>query len=285
MARFDWYQATVRAEVPEVRACLLGLAPRGQWERLPRAPHGYGFGDRLMSEDGKVAELWWGGCQAYPNATISGELAHEGAQLLRTHLPDHSVTRADPKIDYAEPGAYDRLQSIAVGVARDRGIKVETAGDHLVTMEGRTVYLGATTSHTRLRLYEKGAQLRRQFAADPVKLATVPAELARLECQVRPKTPDAKRRAAVADPVELMGSAAWMRELMLLVGGLELAPFEAGRPWRQSDDDRAYATLLAQYGGLLSRLQRDLGSWDCLGLQIGHDLAEREAARKENRRV
>jgi hypothetical protein len=277
MARFDWYQGTVRASVPDIRACLSGLAVGGAWEPLRKAPHGYAFGDRLVDADGPVGMLWWGGTHAHPHAVVSGEAAQAAAELLRADFPDHSVSRADPCIDYAEAGAYERLQGLAVGVARDRKVKVGTAGDHLVTMEGRTVYLGATSSHTRLRLYDKAAELRGKFAADPVRLATVPAELARLECQVRPQTAEAKRAAAVADPISLMGSAAWMRELMRHVAGLDLEPFVAGKVWRQSDDDRAYAAVLAQYGGLFRRMAAVQG-WECIGPQIRDDLAEREEA-------
>jgi hypothetical protein len=80
-----------------------------------------------------------------------------------------------------------------------------------------------------------------------------------------------------------MGSAAWSRELLKRVAQLDLPPFEAGKPWRQSDDDRAYAALLSQYGGLLDRLRADLGSWECLGLQLGHDLADLAEHRRKSR--
>lgn len=280
MARFDWYQGTVRASVGDIRACLAPLAPGGTWEQVRKAPHGYAFGDELRGVDGAVARLWWGGVHVHPHIVVSGEPAQAAAELLRSDLPDHSVSRADACIDYADSGAYDMLQGLALGVARDRGVKVGTAGDHLVTMKGRTVYLGATSSHTRLRIYDKAEELRQQFAHDPVRLATVPPELARLECQVRPQTPQAKASAATVDPMVLMGSAAWMRELMRQVSGIDLHPFEAGKVWRQSDDDRAYSALLAQYGGLLRRVCVDLGTWDMVGRQIGHDLAERDAAKR-----
>ena len=278
MARFDWYQATVRAPVEVVQGCLSRLAP-GSWEPLARAPHGYSFGARLVAQDGPVATLWWGGCHTHPHAVTSGEMAQAAAELLRADLPDHSVSRADACEDYAEPDAYDRLQRIAIGVAKDRGIKVGTAGDHLVTLKGRTVYLGATSSHTRLRLYDKAEELRQQFALDPVRLAAVPEHLARFEVQVRPQTPEAKLAAAKVDPLVLMGSAAWTRELMRQVAGIELHPFECGKVWRQSDDDRAYAAVLAQYGGLLRRIAAVQG-WEALGLQIRDDLEARDLAKR-----
>ncbi|HLP31320.1 MAG TPA: hypothetical protein VK150_08155, partial [Geothrix sp.] len=234
------------------------------WQNMRKAPHGYGFGSTLSDAGGPILRVWWGGSHELPHVVASGEKAPAVADLLRSEWPGHRVSRVDVCEDYAEPGSYDRLQELALSVARDTGVKVGTAGDHLLTKEGRTLYLGAPTSHTRLRLYDKAAELRGQFHAQPDKLADIPAELARFEVQVRPQTPQAKAAAATADPVSLMGSAAWMRRLMLLVAGLELEPFHAGKVWRQADDDRAYAALLAQYGGLLQRICTDLGSWDCV---------------------
>lgn len=274
MARFDWYQATVRARVPDVMAVLSELAP-GQWEPVRKAPHGYAFGHRLADQDGQVAVVWWGGVHEHPHVVISGERAQAGAEVLRSHLPDHSVSRVDSCIDYAEPGAYDRLQGIALEVAREKRVKVGTAGDHLLTMRGRTLYLGAPSSHARLRLYDKADELRAQFARDPVRLAAVPEHLVRLEVQVRPHTPEAKRKAAKLEPLAVMGSAAWLRVFMRRVEGVELKPFNPGAVWRRSDDQRTYSWVLTQYGPLFLRMFEDLGSWECVGAQIGHDLALR----------
>lgn len=285
-ARFDWYQATVRAELSPLRSALLGVCDgAGEWESMERAPHGYGGGQRLRDADGQVAMIWFGGMHAHPHVVSSGESAQRVAEVLRgQYAGAHGVTRADACLDYAEPGAYDRLQELALGVAKDCRIKVGTAGDHLLTMEGRTLYLGAASSHTRLRLYDKAAELRHKFAGD-IRCAAVPAELARFEVQVRPKTPEAKATAAELSPMELMGSAAWTRELVRRAFALELEPFQAGASWRQSDDSRAYAALLGQYGGLLKRVLADLGTWDMVGRQIGDDLARLEVERARAGRV
>ena len=280
-ARFDWYQATVESEVGPLLRALEGGFPGARWEGMPKAPQGYAFGHRLSDVDGQVCMVWYGGTHELPHVVSSGETAQPVAEVLRAEYGGgrHRVSRADACIDFAEPGADDRLQGIALGVAAEAKVKVSTAGDHLLTKQCRTVYLGAPTSHTRLRIYEKADELRQKYRADPARLASVPAELARLECQVRPQTPMGRVAAAQVDPVVLMGSSRWMRELMRLVAGLDLEPFEAGKPWRQADDDRAYAALLAQYGGLLARIRSDLGSWDMVGRQIGADLAERAAVR------
>lgn len=282
MARFDWYQASVAAEVRPLMAALCdGLADgRPRWEAMQKAPHGFGFGARLHDMDGPLLMVWWGGMHIRPHVVISGEGAKVGAKLLRSDFPEHYVSRVDVCTDYGDSGAYDRLQDMALAVAVDRGIVIDTRGDHLITKQGRTLYLGSTKSHTRMRLYDKAAELRAKYAGQLAKLAEVPTTLARMEFQVRPATPAAKAAAARAEPVALMGSAAWTRDLVERVEGLALEPFEAGKSWRQSDHDRAYAAMLAQYGATLFRQLDDLGSPECVGLQLFADLAERAAIKR-----
>lgn len=271
-ARFDWYQATVHGEVKPIMASLERACDRSpSWEPMSRAPHGYAFGNRLSDPAGLVAQIWWGGTHELPHVVSSGESAHAVSEILRTDF-EHRVARLDPCVDYQDPGAYDRLQDLAVGVAKEFRIKVETGGDHLVTMEGRTIYLGARTSHTRLRVYDKAAEMRAKMRGPGAQL--LPRDWTRLEFQVRPETRVSKHEAARLSPIEVMGSTHWGRELMKRVGGLEISPFAANNVWRQSDDDRAYFALLSQYGGLLLRRLKDHGSWSALGDQIGYDLTE-----------
>jgi hypothetical protein len=153
-------------------------------------------------------------------------------------------------------------------------------GDHLLTKEGRTLYLGSPSSACRLRLYDKADELRAKYSADPVRLQDVPANLTRLEAQIRPQTKDQKLSFASIEPLQAMGSSAWLRAVWLGVAGLELDPVQVTKPWRASDDDRAWSYLLAQYGGLLRRRFEVLGDWPCVGLQLGHDLEERDKAQR-----
>lgn len=277
MAAFDWYQATVRAPVDDVLEAL-GSASECFMLSHGRGHHGYAHSAVLEAPDGFRATVWHGGSHPYPHAVLTGDSAQPGAELIRASFPEHFVTRADAREDFGDHGAFDRILPELLQVAKVHRVKVDTRGDHLLTFEGRTVYLGAPSSACRQRLYDKAAELRAKFAADPVKLAQVPAQLARLEAQVRPQTLEARRAFATIEPLAVMGSSAWLREVWQRVAGLELEPVQVGKPWRQSDDDRAYAYLLAQYGGLLERIRDDLGSWDVVGLQIGADLVERKKA-------
>jgi hypothetical protein len=274
VAAFDWYQATVPAPVDDVLEALSDLAS-GLQVGHERGAHGYGSAACLGSAaEGVVARVWHGGSHDYPHAVLSGEWAQPGAELIRAAFPEHRVSRLDVREDYAEVDAFDRIQTHLVDAARRHRLKVCTAGDHLVTKMGRTVYLGAPSSSVRLRLYDKAAEMRARIApGDVVRLSAVPECLSRLEAQIRPASSAAKARFASIEPVEALGCAKWMREVWRAVAGLELQPVQVGRGYRQADDERAYRYLLAQYGGVLRRMRNDAGSWECVGLQIGQDLA------------
>jgi hypothetical protein len=284
MARFDWYEATVPAPVDDVLEALCSLSEVTKLVHS-RGHHGYGTRTTVEGLDGPLASVLHGGCHTYPHAVITGEGSQAGAECIRVAFPLHRVTRADACEDFGDAGAFDRIAPHLLTVAQSNRVKLDTRGDHLLTMQGRTIYLGAASSATRLRLYDKGAELRSKFAADPVRLAAVPEHLARLEAQVRPQTSESKARFATIEPLEVMGSSRWLRELWRLVAALELDPVQVGKGYRQSDDQRAYAYLLSQYGGLLRRMSQDLGDWACVGKQIGSDLAERAAVLPSQRSV
>jgi hypothetical protein len=278
--RFDAYAATVPVHPRDLLEALEGITPSSSWVRLPKAPQGYAFASQLRDDDGPLGVAFWGGMHEHPHASFQGEASPAAASVLRECFPRHSVTRCDPIIvESTDAGAYDRLQGIAVQVAERHRVTVGTAGDHLVTMEGRTCYLGSTQSVVRLRLYDKAAELRAKLR-DPAKLATVPPELARMEAQIRPQGVEAKAAAAIAEPAQLLGSARWLRDVCARVVGVELEPFSAWPSWRETDDSRAWAAAVKQYGPLFSRMAADLGSWECLGLQIRDDLARFAEAKR-----
>lgn len=280
MAGFDWYQATIHRPLDDV---LEAFWLQGRTLEHGRGQQGYGTATSVMDEAGTVAKVMHGGTHAYPHAICSGESAQAGAELIRAKFPEHFVTRLDVREDFGGEGVFDKMLPALLSAAKQHRVRVDTRGDHLLRHEARTVYLGAPSSAVRLRQYDKAAELRAKFAADPVRLLAVPEHLTRLEAQVRPQTAVAKQLFASIEPVAVMGSSAWLRDVWTAIVGLDVQPVQVGKPWRQSDDDRAYAYMLAQYGGLLVRRQQDHGSWSALGVQLGHDLAERSKARKSPR--
>lgn len=284
MAGFDWYQATIPAPTDDViEACIL-VAENTQLQHS-KGLHGYGTRTVLMSDGVVLGHVMHGGTHAYPHAQFTGEAAQAGAELIRAAFPEHYVSRLDAREDFADADAFDKMLPVLLGAAQRHRVKVDTRGDHLLRREARTVYLGAPSSAVRLRQYDKAAELRSKFASDPKRLAEVPEHLTRLEAQVRPQTAAAKLQFASIEPLSVMGSSAWLREVWQQVAGLQVQPVQVGKGWRQSDDDRAYSYLLAQYGGLLERIKNDLGSWACVGQQIGSDLEERREAERKRRKT
>ena len=283
MAAFDWYQATISAPLNDVlEACLEGLGERVTMEH-GKGRQGYGTTTRLLDDGELCGQVLHGGSHSLPHAVFTSDAAQAGAELIRARFPQHHVTRLDVREDFGDAGAFDRMLPSLLSAAERHRVRVDTRGDHLLRKEARTVYLGAASSAVRLRQYDKAAELRAKFAADPVRLASVPENLTRLEAQVRPATHEARLQFASIEPLAVMGSSAWLRDVWQAVAGLELEPVQVGKAWRRSDDERAYSYLLAQYGGLLQRVKQDLGSWECVGLQLGADLVLREKARRRGR--
>lgn len=283
MASFDWYQATVYVPPEDVLEACMGLGECIALEH-GKGRQGYATVTRVLDAEGLAAQVLHGGSHPYPHVIFTSERAQPGAELIRARFPVHQVTRLDAREDFGDAGAFDRMLPSLLAPAERHRVRVDTRGDHLLRKEARTVYLGAASSAVRLRMYDKAAELRAKFAADPVRLAAVPENLTRLEAQVRPQTPEGRKAFATIEPLEVMGSSAWLREVWQSVAGIGLEPVQVGKAWRQSDDDRAYSYLMAQYGGLLGRIKADLGSWACVGEQIGHDLAERAKAERKDRR-
>jgi hypothetical protein len=279
MAAFDWYQATVAAPVDDVLERLMGLSDTARLFH-GKGFHGYAHTTTVQGPDGDLGKVWHGGTHDLPHVLFTGDTAQPGAEMIRASFPEHFPSRVDACEDFGDPGAFDRILPVMLSVAESQRVKVQCHGDWALEMKARTLRLGAPTSATIQRLYDKAAELRGKFAADPIRLAKVPEHLTRLEAQVRPQTREARQKFATIEPMAVMGSSRWLREVWRGVAGLELEPVQVGKVWRQSDDDRAYSYLLAQYGGLLTRLCGDLGDWACVGKQIGADLAERAKAKR-----
>jgi hypothetical protein len=280
MASFDWYQATVPAPVNDVLEACLGLGDRVEFKHV-KGLQGYAV-RTLVTDDGvSMGHVMHGGVHEHPHAQFTSDAAVPGSAMLRQSFPDHSVSRVDVCQDYSDPDAFDRMLPVLLDAAKRHRVTVDTRGDHLLRQEARTVYLGAPSSAVRIRQYDKAAELRAKFSSDPVRSQQVPQHLTRVEAQIRPQHKLIKRTFAYIEPEQCMGSSPWLREIWSQIGGMDVTPVQVGKAWRQSDDERIYSALLAQYGKTLLRLRDDLGSWECVGKQIGADLKDREIAKRK----
>jgi len=274
--RFDWYQPTI-SENPIVLVETLKASLAADGEIIEgRGRQNYRQSFRILDARGeRVAEVLAGGSNGDPNVTASGIVTPRFVEVVREFWPEHRVTRFDAAEDMAQEGALDTLEAVCRGLAKDLGIR----GRAVVPddpSEGRTYYLGAPSSDTRVRLYDKTAETRGKLP--PERHDEVPDHWARLEVQVRPRK-EWKRYAAQATPEQAWGFAGWTHELAKRALSLQIQriTMQAGR---ETDDERAFRFMVMQYGPLLQRMLRDLGSWDCVGLTIGEAIKKHQEQRR-----
>lgn len=274
--RFDWYAASV-PNVPAmevVEAVRKGL--NGKAEEAHRRL-GYAACYHIIGREGdKRAEVLMGSVgknHLPPHVVATGERAPDVAHLLRETYPWHTVSRFDAAEDFDEPGAFDRLTTCMANLAarqRVKGLWVKPDDPE----DGATYYLGGKSSAVTCRGYQKGLQLRKDL--HPALRSSISADWARLEVQVRPPKKEGKALAATCTPEQAWGFAEWSQMLAREALALEIPRIE-GLGWKpQTDDEKAFDWLCRQYGPLLGRVAEDLGSWECVGLQIRDRLAELE---------
>lgn len=276
---FDWYQATIPENPIVLVETLKDALSKGGQIIEGRGRHNYHQSFRLQNARGeRVAEVLAGGPNGHPNATASGLMTEGFVQLVREAWPDHRVTRFDAAEDLAQEGAFNELEKVCRAVAKDLGVKGRSIVPDDVT-EGRTYYLGAPSSDNRVRLYDKTAETRAKLP--PERHSEIPEHWARLEVQVRPRK-EFKAYAAKFTPEQAWGFSGWTHELAKRAFSLQIERITmyAGR---ETDDERAFRFMVMQYGPLLHRLFKDLGSWDCVGKTIGDAIAEQQEARRRRK--
>lgn len=264
MVRFDAYTATTTAANPYQLAELFGA---GMATSEGRGFHQFGHRIAFKDDTGaQVGAVMWGGAHGdRALIEVKGERTPEVVEGLRSRFP-HRVTRVDSCADFDAPRAFQRLLRACRTVKRSHRVWGESRGDWEDHPEqGRTYYLGAVSSATRFRLYEKGKQ--------PEYAHLARGDWVRAEVQVRPEK-DAKASYAALSPVEVWGASRWSRDLAAAILKEHVDPHPAGTTYRQSDRDRALAWACRQYGPHFVSLAEDLGSWECLGLTLREMIAE-----------
>lgn len=272
--RFDWYAATVRDDrVGANKGSVLvdSLASElGATVSLDRPRLGYGEHAVLRRGGDVVGHVLHGGIQPWPNAYASGDASDEFVPALRT-LWSHDVTRADAAQDFIGEAAWDRLYPLCLDLADERRLSVSQAGDWHRGIEGRTLYIGSRKSGCFARLYEKGKeQVAKAPSAEQARM--VPADWVRLELECRPSK-ETRSLVSKMSPDQVFGMTAWSMELRHRIDGVQV-PRVAMKGWRVSDDDRALAFMLRQYGPTLMRKKAAVGSWAALGELLGVELGD-----------
>jgi hypothetical protein len=268
--RFDWYQATIQENpIVLVDSLKAALAADGDVKE-GRGRHNYWQSFKILDKEGhRVAEVLAGGPNGHPNAVSSGLPAQAFSEVVRKAWPVHKVTRFDSAEDMVGEDVMGRLEAVCKSLAEELKIKGRSVLPD-DPRDGKTYYMGAPSSDTRVRLYDKTAESRLKLP--PEKHKDIPENWVRLEIQVRPRN-DFRELAAFSTPENAWGFSGWTSELARRAFSLDI-PRVTMQAGRETDHQRAYRFMLKQYGAVLKQMLDDLGSWDCVGLTIGADLSK-----------
>jgi hypothetical protein len=264
--RFDWYSATVPAPLQTVLGALRTFFPYGCEEpvrALPRYDDAVesAFGEeRLFRLDGQTEKK----CTLI---TASSDTCPMVVAAIRQVWNDHNVSRIDACQDFTGDTVFEDMDALLVNVALTQGIRLDQAGDWF-RKDGRTRYIGARSSISMIRLYEKGWE---QYAKAKAGQHGLPDDFditrTRLETQLRPPSRD-KLSASKYTPDDVAAYADWTKWAHTLMLGFELAaPLKAER--KRSPHDRKMLHLAKQYGlTLKAELARCGGSLEDLGRSL-----------------
>lgn len=250
--RFDAYAATIEAEPADVAGNIAARFP-ASWAELCTPRYGYHHAQKL-SYAGDTALLMHRTHGQVPecHVAVQGLWSPDLAAGIRLDHPDHSVARADSCLDLQQPDLWDWLVPIAIDLATANGCRIDQAGDWITPAgiaNGRTLYIGSPSSATRIRIYEKGKQLR-TLRLDP----DAPLDWLRVEVQARPQK-DAKRRFASATPEEVFAASKVATQLLSIITGRQVDHLPAGHVRRPGTDAGIrFRNLARQYGAFLLEL-------------------------------
>lgn len=209
--RFDWYQATVRDDLPPsiiLDRIAADLPGAHRVEHRQRGFNGYSKSAILLDQDERCLFTMQhsGNAGAPPNLYASGPDTPAFAHTIRQLRLTHDVTRADACCDL-EGEDWDAVRSQVQIIARSHRVKGKTdLPDN--PDEGATYYAGAPTSSVRCRVYRKDLEL----ISKGVSADEFPQPIVRVEAQIRPKGV-VRRRLATAEPDELFGCSRWLRAI------------------------------------------------------------------------
>lgn len=257
---FDWYQATVFADTvhidPEPEIAVLATELGSVSRDDARGMHGFSTTTILRAAEGEVLARILHGGQAWASIQGSGAVSGRVAEVLRTHMPDHWVTRADSAMDWNGEKAWKKLKRVALKVADQRNLTVSYEGDWHRGIEGRTLYVGSRKSPVFMRCYEKGIKEGPEHDQTWV----------RTELVVRPQK-QSRLRAVLMEPEEFWGMSIWAKEMYakLTSTGVDRVVMRHSMP---GDDARALDVLCSQYANVLIRKRQRMKTDEDFGAYI-----------------
>ncbi len=253
----DWYSATFQEKPDDLVLILKDQLGADEVERKNGA-FGYTSGFNFKAGGGVVARLLAGGPNGSPNAWASGSHARKFSEVARDCFPEsHHVTRIDSAQDIEEAGAWKKLKRECLCVARESNLTTQLISHPLDSSTGETLYIGSPSSQCRVRLYEKGKEMRGKFPARASEFST---DWVRLEAQLRPQD-GARKLAATASAEEIWGYSLTSRKIAKRCLGISVNRVRANSH-DAKDDESAKDYHAKQWGPIWERDRLKFSSRD-----------------------
>ena len=249
--KFDAYAATIEDDPNGVLGQLLAAFPAA-WSELTQARNGYtsAFAVHYCGNRATVSHRRKPDGGNETHVSVLGAWSQQLATHLRIVHPFHSVARLDAAADFDQVGFWDWLIPIALDLADDLHVSIDQRGDwERGGMAGRTLYLGSPESAVRMRIYEKGKQLRSQKEDPDASLHWV-----RLETQTRPQK-RAKRAAWTWTPTEAFCTSKVATRLLSIIQVRDLPHVPPGYVRQPAPvSSEKFRNLVRSYGRFLLQL-------------------------------
>lgn len=273
--RFDAYQATIEKPPAYLRDAL---AERSGGEWVEARPSERSAATHELLIGGQVhMEMFEGGRYEWPHLKAMGSVSDDAATLIRAVAPVHLVARADVCEDLEAPGWFDRAFAYMVDLAKAERVKPMRAGDWDSDHQERTFYLGATSSDVRVRLYEKGKQMRSEY---PAAADQFPLDWVRVEAQVRPRHRESKRTMSLVPASEFWGCSRWSRRLSDELLGVDAPRHSIGTKWNPHKElEKTEHHFIIQYRRMIEQRAEIEGSQEAAWAYYDR-LLTRERARR-----
>lgn len=292
--RFDAWNATFpNGFLADVRG-LLEQNLAAHLEPRDRGLHGYKCSETIQINGVTHGIIAYGGVNQRFFVEMKGEPAQAWSEIVqRWELQSHSVieddylflvylTRADVCFDWIDrrdvvsisPGLRQHVED-EIQAAKGRPPQWDQRGDWN-SPEGRsrgcTLYMGASSSSVRVRLYDKGAELKG-------KGIEAPQDLRRVEVQVRTSSMEEKVSFGRMTPKMFWTVSSAVKAVANhLQVPMEGQIFRIPSP--PADLERLKTLASIQYGDAITALARDIATGDMTAVYLVEALAKEIEGRR-----
>lgn len=292
--RFDAWNVTFpNGFLADIRG-LLEERLGAHLEPRERGLHGYKCSETIQVNGATHGVLAYGGVNQRFFVEMKGEPAQKWSEIVQkwelqtnTVIEDDSLflvylTRADICFDWVDsrdvvsisPGLRQYVED-EIQVAKGRPPQWDQRGDWN-SPEGRargcTLYMGASSSSVRVRLYDKGAELKS-------KGIEAPQDLRRVEVQVRTSSVEEKVSYGRLTP-----SIFWSVSSAVKAVAVHLRVPMEGQMFRipspPADLERLKTLASVQYGDAITALARDIATGDMTAVYLVEALAKEIEVRR-----